>query len=128
MNPCQSLKIIKSINSPGMTLYQNLDIMLGLNSKGKPLLFTHRARSVRSLEKGMVFMQFPGKGVCFLLKVKYISNSQNAGNCTDSSPKFKNFLGKSKTIISIYFIYSEPTEGHTLFEVDNMNGSLNEHW
>ena len=118
----QSLK-----NVPGMTLYQNLDIMLGLNSKGKPLLFTHRARSVRSLEKGMVFMQFPGKGVCFLLKVKYISNSQNAGNCTDSSPKFKNFLGKPKTIISIHFIYSEPTEGHTLFEVDNMNGSLNEH-
>ena len=115
---------------PGMTLYQNLDTMLGLNSKGKPLLFTHRARSVRSLEKGMVFMQFPGKGVCFLLKVKYISNSQNAGNCTDSSPKFKNFLGKPKTIISIHFIYSEPTEGHTLFEVDNMmiGSFMDEHW
>ena len=96
-----------------MTLYQNLDTMLGLNSKGKPLLFTHRARSVRSLEKGMVFMQFPGKGVCFLLKVKYISNSQNAGNCTDSSLKFKNFLGKPKTSHHNSFHNSftrEPTE------------------
>ena len=63
----------------------------------------------------------------FSTQSKYISNSQNAGNCTDSSPKFKNFLGKPKTIISIHFIYSEPTEVHTLFEVDNMNGSLNEH-